>query len=240
MPRRPPDAGPPALETGIRFRSTTHMTNSQDPATLDVELFEVHGRTLWMASFREPTRRAEIYDFEPGWAASPAKLAALMDECQPLAWHVHGLYAEQREALVEELDDGEAAQGADRDRLRRLRRTLKTMPEEPEEGAPGWLAGLDAESFARVIDSVRSWLDDEPDWISGEEDYFPEPADKQSAALEFFRNQSDDVLDALHIEIVEGEHPGSSYYAAELAIGVDEANRIARQAGIPVRFVASG
>ena len=50
----------------------------------------------------------------------------------------------------------------------------------------------------------------------------------------------DDVLDALHVEIVEGEHPGSSYYAAELAIGVDEANRTAEEACIPVRFVASG
>lgn len=215
------------------------MTTSPHSAQSDVELFEVHGRTLWMASFREPTRRAEIYDFEPGWDASPARLAAAMEECQPLAWHVQGQYTEQREALVEELDDGEAAQGVDRGRLRTLRRTLKAMPEEPEEGAPAWLAGLDAEGFARVVDSVRRWLDDEPDWVSGEEDYFPEPADKQTAALEFFRSQSDDVLDALHVEIVEGEHPGSSYYAAELAIGVDEANRIAREAGIPVRFVAS-
>jgi hypothetical protein len=43
----------------------------------------------------------------------------------------------------------------------------------------------------------------------------------------------------LGVDIVEGEHPGSTYYAAELRGNIDEANRAAEAAGIPVRFVAA-
>ena len=37
--------------------------------------------------------------------------------------------------------------------------------------------------------------------------------------------------------IVEGEHPGSTYYAAELRGDIDVANRAAEAAGLRVRFV---
>jgi hypothetical protein len=43
--------------------------------------------------------------------------------------------------------------------------------------------------------------------------------------------------DKLRVRIVEGDHPGSSYYAAELSGDIDEANRAAEAADIPVRFV---
>ena len=41
------------------------------------------------------------------------------------------------------------------------------------------------------------------------------------------------------IDIVEGDRPGSTYYAAELRGDMDTANRAAEAAGIPVRFVAA-
>jgi hypothetical protein len=44
-------------------------------------------------------------------------------------------------------------------------------------------------------------------------------------------------LDALGVVIIEGEHPGSTYYAAELVRDIDDANRAAKAAGLPVRFV---
>lgn len=48
---------------------------------------------------------------------------------------------------------------------------------------------------------------------------------------------SPDELDVLQVEVVEGEHPGSTYYAAELVGNIDDANRAAEVEGIPVRFV---
>ena len=38
-------------------------------------------------------------------------------------------------------------------------------------------------------------------------------------------------MDALGVQIIEGDHPGSSYYAAELRQGIDYANQIARDSG---------
>jgi hypothetical protein len=46
-----------------------------------------------------------------------------------------------------------------------------------------------------------------------------------------------DDLEALGVEIVEGEHPGSTYYAAELRGDLGAANRVAVERGIPVRFL---
>jgi hypothetical protein len=36
----------------------------------------------------------------------------------------------------------------------------------------------------------------------------------------------DDDLDAISVVIVEGEHPGSTYYAAELEVELDIANKV--------------
>jgi len=38
------------------------------------------------------------------------------------------------------------------------------------------------------------------------------------------------------VEIIEGEHPGSSYYAAELRQDVEYANQLARNIGLEFRF----
>jgi len=57
--------------------------------------------------------------------------------------------------------------------------------------------------------------------------------------MEFFQSMDVDQLETLGVEVVEGEHPGSTYYAAELRNDIDQANRAAQQAGIPVRFVAA-
>jgi microcompartment protein CcmL/EutN len=46
-----------------------------------------------------------------------------------------------------------------------------------------------------------------------------------------------DDLETLGVDLVEGEHPGSTYYAAELRGDIDEANRAAEAAGIPARFL---
>lgn len=56
------------------------------------------------------------------------------------------------------------------------------------------------------------------------------------AAKVFFDSLDFDTLDALGIKIVEGEYPGSTYYAAELLRDVEEANVAASEMGLPVRF----
>jgi len=57
----------------------------------------------------------------------------------------------------------------------------------------------------------------------------------QGAALRFWRDGPPD-LDILGVEVVEGECPGSTFFAAVLRISIPEANDHASHAGIPVRF----
>jgi len=55
-------------------------------------------------------------------------------------------------------------------------------------------------------------------------------------AYRFFGNLGRETLKALGVVIVEGEHPGSSYYAAELRTPVPVANATAVRLGLPIRF----
>jgi hypothetical protein len=46
-------------------------------------------------------------------------------------------------------------------------------------------------------------------------------------------------MDALGVQIIEGEHPGSTYHAAELRQDIDYANQVARDIGLECRFVSA-
>jgi hypothetical protein len=89
--------------------------------------------------------------------------------------------------------------------------------------------------FSYLVSVIENWLNEEPHW-SYECEYFDSCADGQRAALDFFRYIDQNSLDQLGIVIVEGEHPGSTYYAAELRADLKETNEIALNESIPVRF----
>jgi hypothetical protein len=44
------------------------------------------------------------------------------------------------------------------------------------------------------------------------------------------------MLDALGVVIIEGDHPGSTYFAAELRGEMKVANAVAEREGLPFRF----
>jgi hypothetical protein len=108
-------------------------------------------------------------------------------------------------------------------------------PDVDPDDLAEWLEA-DPENVAAVATSLRKWLDDTS---LNEEDY--DAADlngvtAQGAALRFWRD-GDLAPDDFGIVIVEGEHPGSSYYAVELRESVEYANEVAQRLGAPVRFV---
>ena len=57
----------------------------------------------------------------------------------------------------------------------------------------------------------------------------------QSAALSLWRDRPEE-LEPFHVEIVEGECPGSTYYAAVLRSSIKEANDLAIRLGLPIMF----
>ena len=56
------------------------------------------------------------------------------------------------------------------------------------------------------------------------------------SAYRFFSSMDYADLKTLGIKVIEGECPGSTYYEAELAIPIEEANAQAEAAGIDIRF----
>ena len=205
---------------------------------MNITEFEVGSSgTLTVADFWEPKTRSDFYEsVSDSWSESPAHLADAMGECEPLAWAVHSIYTELRDEIQADLDGIGRSSGAFKKRSLALKARIKTMPEEPEDGAEHWLLALTSSEFeARVAPEIEKWFDSPPDW-NWEDDHLPKDGTAQGAALEFFQSMDGDTLDILGVEIVEGEHPGSSYYAAELTGDIDLANKAAADAGIPVRF----
>ena len=110
--------------------------------------------------------------------------------------------------------------------------------EEPDGTSDEDLAEYlkDEHNLAFVRDDIRCWLNEPPD----EEDY--ELADiygntAQGSANRYFRDFLDsDIRDKLGVVIIEGDHPGSSYFAAELHGSIEYANATAEELKLPFRF----
>jgi hypothetical protein len=54
--------------------------------------------------------------------------------------------------------------------------------------------------------------------------------------MSFFQDMDGEMLDALGVVIVEGDHPGSTYFAAELRGEMNVANAVAEREGLPFPF----
>lgn len=110
--------------------------------------------------------------------------------------------------------------------------------DEPEEvdddEIVAWL-GRSKGNLASAADRLNAWLDE-----TNLDEFDYEAASlggvtAQGAALRFWRDGDFD-RDAFGVIVVEGDCPGSSYYAAELEWTIDDANAAARALGVPIRF----
>ena len=220
---------------GVQHMSKPKSAKPKEPL-ID---FDVNNSgTLSLSNFTELVTRSEFYDAVSGsWSQSPGDLAEAMDECPPLAWAVHSIYSEIREEIQFDFDASSEQSGILAKRSNALKVRLNTMPEEPEEGAENWLLTLTNSEFEdHVVPEIEKWFNSPPDW-NWEDDYLPMNSTSQGAALEFFQELKREDLDVIGVVIVMGEHPGSTYYAAELEIDLETANKAAIKANIPVRFI---
>ena len=221
--------------SGVRDMSKSKGAKAKEPI-ID---FDVNSSgTLSLSNFTELESRSEFYDSVSGsWSQSPADLAEAMDECPPLAWAVHSIYSEIREEIQFDFDAIAGKSGVWVKRSNALKVRLNAMPEEPEEGAESWLLTLTNSEFEEhVVPEIEKWFNSLPNW-NWEDDYLPMNSTSQGAALEFFQAMDGEDLDVIGVVIVLGEHPGSTYYAAELEVELDVANKAAIKVGIPVRFI---
>ena len=180
--------------------------------------FEVtESGTISDASVIEPVINADLFELDDHDTVEG--LILTIECCQPLQFSMQELAWEKK---VELKENGSAS-------------ALLTALQDDDFGWKEWirLEGEDGLNWFRTyID--ETWLQQKVNW--GYVDYFPKHYSGVAVAKQYFEGLDNKTLDALGVEIIEGEHPGSSYYAAELRQDVNYANQVAREMGVDFRF----
>jgi|GEM_PF-1266171 len=198
-----------------------------------IDLFVVNDfGTISFADFQEPKTRAGAYSLDIG---DLDDVDALIDAGQrtPLGDLLQGVYDAYRGALVNDLAHGPASE------RRRIKKRLSRLPDNPDEGWIAWLEAEPKKAREAYAETVETFLADSPDW-GNEYECLPNDANAQGAAYQYFVGEDPELLDTLGVVVVQGDHPGSSYFAAELRVPPEEANAAAKAANIPIRFKVEG
>lgn len=192
-----------------------------------------HG-TLVDADIPEPQVWADVFDITTTETNSIKNLIREIHACPPLSSYMDQALDKKIESLEEDFDDEDPEPSKKQKAFQKKIAALKEFRDEYEEPWIDWIELEGKSGIAKFNELIDDWLSEPIDWMQSE--WFPVRSGPQGVALGFFQDQPCDLLDALGVVIVEGEHPGSTYYAAELRQGIDVANRKAEALGLPFRF----
>jgi len=160
----------------------------------------------------EPTN-AEVFDLED--YQSIDTLIETVELCPPLLNHFHQLAWEKKNEL--------AASGSN---------LLEALSDE-DFGWRNWITAEGEAGLGWFVGQVEAWLD-EP---ASDDEQTAQQCSGVALAKRYFECLGNKTMDALGVQIIDGEHPGSTYYAAELRQDIDYANEVARDSGLECRFV---
>ena len=215
-------------------RSSTRLT--PPPAALTIYEVAEYG-TITYPGVVQPKTRADVFEtISPSAIHATEDLITQVEDCSPLACYFSGLAADHLEEIEVELEEEDGALGLIK--RRRLALLAAALRDDPDAGWCDWVRHEGDPGLASFKKHIQDWLDEDIDW--GESDWFDEYWSGQSAALGMFSNLDGHILKALGVVIVEGEHPGSSYYAAELRADIVQVNLKAQELGLDFRFRAVG
>lgn len=212
--------------------------------------FEVHaGGMIDEPDGASPEVNADVYDgISVEWIKDPETLIDEVDEYDELRSHFQELYAVHAEEMQSELEAKVADLESKRDaqpkgsaeskalsrQIAKIRKSLAALDPYEEDGWKSWIEEAGLPGLPGFKRAIEDWLKAPVDWSAC--DSWPEGWSGQGRALSFFRDQDSDTLEALGVVLVEGEHPGSSYYAAELEGSIGDANAAAARLKLPFRF----
>lgn len=167
-------------------------------------------------------------DIWPQGIEGPEDVIYTVERCQPLLGHFKDLaeraLEDLRDLLTEDLTAHQLA--------------LMEALQDPDEGWYDWVRlGGDA-GVQHLREAISDWLQEPVDHLKSE--WFPMNHGATGQAKGFFESLGWDLLKTLGVVIVEGEHPGSTYYAAELRQPIDKANEVAILLELPFRFQRKG
>ena len=212
-----------ALPFDLATASQKEVDAAWQAATNAWGLFEVNEYgTLSYANFEPPTTRRDAY-----WYAGASDFDA--DEIErrwSLNERIKDLY---RDALIDAAENDPLVDAPD----------LDAIEQRVEEGWAEWFKRAKGADEAAIEAAIDDWLDAEPDWCNEWEALY-KTGTAQGAAYDHFLREDPDVMDALNILVIEGDCPGSSYFAAELRMSPEEANEIAEVHGWEIRFIGEG
>ena len=213
-----------AIGTAIAFpidlanASTQEIDAAWAAAKLGPIVFTVASfGTLSFGEYVEPATRAEMYDIASDW--SSREDLAYVVQCN---WQLEDIAV----AVME-------------DALKYSNSDVQPGHEVSFDSWEDWLEASSDEDFDYLGGAIRDWLETKPD-VSAEYEWLPpmNHVTPESSAYCFFKGQPDELLDTLGIVFVEGDHPGSSYFGAELRNDIADANELAEEYDIPIRFVS--
>ena len=177
----------------------------------DPIVFVVEDRTIYAPWVEYPQTYGDVVELFSDYSTREGVLAAF-DENYDLQSHFYNA-----------LEDAASVEDSLAQRL--------TESMEMDDAVIAWLNQAPVEELSTVIDH---WLGSDLPVLYE----MPLHAGPMGEAYAFFQNQEFSTLRSLGVSVVEGEHPGSSYYAAELRVSIESANDAAVGIGLPIRFMA--
>jgi len=185
--------------------------------------------TITDSSRTEPTIRSDVFFVNTGDCCTVDSLISDIEDCYPLTSHFRQLALTEL-GDVQDLLENDDLDGAERARLVKLVAAL----EDEDEGWAEWIRLEGVAGLSRLKDEAQTWLESDIEW--GDYEWFPKYTGAQGHAMEFFESLPFETLKAIGVVIVEGDHPGSTYYAAELSTSIELANVRVAELELPFRF----
>lgn len=196
-----------------------------------------HGAII-VPDILEPKIRADVFEqVDLMGVHSRQELILLIDACQPLARHFRDLSLSYLDAHTQAPTFLDKLGAQRSQRLCSEQLILEVLRRDPEEGWQKWIDYSGDSGLEGFLQSVRDWLHADIDW--NECEHFDVMWNGQAAARAYFEDLPCAILKALGVRIIDGDVPGSTYRAAELLKGIDEANEIAELLELDFRFEAA-
>lgn len=224
-----------ALPVALAQASTAQVNTAWKQLLKDPWYFDVNDfGTILASSIDEPKIRSDVFDIDIGDRCTPQSLVSEIENCCPLTTHFQQLAQNELDDALSRLEDDDSLSFFERRRLKRLAKAL----DDADDGWAAWVMLEGAADLPRFKQEVEQWLASDIGYQ--DYDWFPSGATSQGSAKQFFESLSYDTLDALGVVIIEGEHPGSTYFAAELRQPIEDANAAAEELELPFRFKVEG